>query len=542
MGARMPEIFISHASADAASAQAICAALEQAGIGCWIAPRDIAPGLEWADAIVTGIAGAHALVVVHSAAAGASGMMRREVTIALERGVAVLPIRIDPTVPRDGMQFYLSSTHWLDAFAGGLDAHLPGVVAAVRALLTGGELPAPVVAGTLFVDRPAIAVLPFRAQGGADTRLADELADELIAAISVWREFPVIARQSTAAVPDGLDARAIGRRLGARYLVSGRVRSADGRLRVSVECVEAESGAVLLAETLDFATDDPLVMVDAVVMSVAAVLGPEVLRQERERASTRTPANPTARDMLWRGLWHRKQETREDVQEAERLFRAALEISPGYAPALCAIAMTLNFLAIRRWTDDVPAAFGASLSYARAALVADGRDPGSHFAVGVAEMNVGARAAAVAAFTEAVRINPSYASARANLAQVYNYLDRPEDALIEVQTALRLSPHAPYRYQWQPYIAASHYLAGRYRDCLVAAQEALQARPDYPLALRYLVAALGMLGRAEEAAPALAIMRRVDGDLARLEGMTNRLFVPSAAQRILEGFRRAGFD
>jgi hypothetical protein len=51
-------------------------------------------------------------------------MMRREVTIALERGVAVLPIRIDPTVPRDGMQFYLSSTHWLDAFAGGLDALL----------------------------------------------------------------------------------------------------------------------------------------------------------------------------------------------------------------------------------------------------------------------------------------------------------------------------------------------------------------------------------------------------------------------------------
>ena len=538
----MPDVFISHASPDAASAQAVCAALEQAGIACWIAPRDIAPGMEWADAIVSGIAGVQAMVVMHSAAAGASGMMRREVTIALDRGMAVLPIRIDPTLPRDGMQFYLSSTHWLDAFAGGLDAHLAEIVAAIRALLTGNALPAPVVAEMMFVDRPAIAVLPFRTQDDADARLADELADELIAAISVWREFPVIARQSTAALPDGLDARATGRRLGARYLVGGRVRSGTGRLRVSIECVEAESGAVLLAETLEFATEDPLDMVDAVVMSVAGALGPEVMRQERERAATRTPANPTARDMLWRGMWHRKRETREDVQEAERLFRAALDIAPDYAPALCAIAMTLNFLAIRRWTDDVPAAFRASLSYARAALATDARDPGCHFAVGVAEMNIGARAAAVAAFTEAVRINPSYASARANLAQVYNYLDRPEDALIEVQTALRLSPHAPYRYQWQPYVAASHYLAGRYRDCLIAAQDALQSRPDYPLALRYLAAALGMLGRAGEAAPALTILRRVDGDLARLEAMTNRLFVPSAAQRILEGFRRAGFD
>ena len=125
------QVFISHSAADRAVAEAIRAALEAAGVACWIAPRDIPPGAEWADAIMAGIAEARLVLLIHTASSAASQMVRREVNVAVDGRTPVIPVRIDSALPQEGMQFYLGSTHWLDASAGELAAHLPRIVAAV---------------------------------------------------------------------------------------------------------------------------------------------------------------------------------------------------------------------------------------------------------------------------------------------------------------------------------------------------------------------------------------------------------------------------
>ena len=78
------DVFISYSSHDKTTADAVCAALEARSARCWIAPRDIQPGAEWAEAIMDAIAAGKIMVVVFSDHANTSGQVLREV----ERAVA----------------------------------------------------------------------------------------------------------------------------------------------------------------------------------------------------------------------------------------------------------------------------------------------------------------------------------------------------------------------------------------------------------------------------------------------------------------------
>jgi adenylate cyclase len=395
----------------------------------------------------------------------------------------------------------------------------------------------------VFDGQPAIAVLPFRSYASGDDPFADGLTDELINALSGWRSFPVIARNSIFAYRGrDIDVRVIGRELGARYVVSGSVRRQGGQVRVTLELVDVETAGNLLSERYDHISTDPLSLQVEIVRKIAGVLAPEVLKLERERAVRRPPTDATVYDLFERGMWHRYRNTRQDLESAEALFRAALDIDHHYARATAALSLCRNFAAISRWTPDVPAAHAESLVLARRAVADDPRDPHAHFALGVACMNASRLQEAIAELSETVRLNPSHAFAYANLGQVFNYLNRPDEGLAQVELALRLNPHDPRRFMWLPYLAASYYLSRRYKACLDASEQALSTNPGYPHAVRYMVAALGQLGRVAEARPLISLLRRADRDFAGLEALTRSLFVPEAADHLLDGFRRAGFN
>ena len=536
----MADVFISHATADRAQAEAILAACEARGLTCWIAPRDIVPGTAWADAIVRGIADASVVLLVHSDAANESPMVLREIDAAAAARKPILPVRIDAALPKQGLGFYLSATHWFDAPAP-LEAHLPRLVEAIGGMLR----PETARATALFPEfggRPAIAVLPFRSDED-DAPFADGLTEELINALSRWRSFPVIARNSVFAWRGrDQDMRLVGRELGARYISSGSVRRRASEARVNLDLVDVETGENLLSERHEHAGPDSQAMQDELVVAIAGVLAPEVLKLERERAVQRLPAVPDVYDLYERGMWHRYRNTREDLAAAEALFRQALELDPHYACATAALSLCRNFVAISRWVPDVAAAHDESLALARRAVADDPRDPHAHFALGVACMNVRRQDEAMTELREAIRLNPSHAFAHANLGQLFNLLDRPEEALPQVELALRLNPHDPRRFMWLPYLAASHYLLRRYRECLAACEQALTANPGYPHAVRYMVAALGQLGRTEEAGRLLPLMRRFDGGLAGSEAVCRNVFVRAAADRIIEGWRLAGLS
>jgi formylglycine-generating enzyme required for sulfatase activity len=126
------DAFISYANQDKAVADAACAKLEADGIRCWIAPRDVPPGAQWAAAIVDAIDHCCAMVLIFSSSANGSNQIHREVQRAFEREVPVVPFRIENVVPEQALAYYMGSVHWLDALTPPLEQHLQKLVASLK--------------------------------------------------------------------------------------------------------------------------------------------------------------------------------------------------------------------------------------------------------------------------------------------------------------------------------------------------------------------------------------------------------------------------
>src|SRR5688572_12163708 len=101
-------VFLSYSVADAPAAEQICQALERAGVSCWIAPRDIPPGADWAEAIVDAIDSSMAMLLVYSEASNQSVQVRREVERAVSRRLRLVPVRISDVPMSKAMAYFLS--------------------------------------------------------------------------------------------------------------------------------------------------------------------------------------------------------------------------------------------------------------------------------------------------------------------------------------------------------------------------------------------------------------------------------------------------
>ena len=119
-----PPVFISYASQDAAVAAALVEALERHGIPCWIAPRNVKAGAQYAEAIVRAINEARAVVLVLSASATGSDHVGREVERAASKHKPIIAFRIDSAALNPGLEYFLSNSQWIDVPAIGMPAAL----------------------------------------------------------------------------------------------------------------------------------------------------------------------------------------------------------------------------------------------------------------------------------------------------------------------------------------------------------------------------------------------------------------------------------
>lgn len=129
------DVFLSHSHVDKVFADAICHKLEAAGTRCWVAPRDIRPSEDWAEAIINAMDTARVLVLVFSSSSNSSPQVRREVERAVSKGLHVLPFRIENVPLSKSLEYFISTQHWLDALDGELDVHLGQLQDCIAVLL-----------------------------------------------------------------------------------------------------------------------------------------------------------------------------------------------------------------------------------------------------------------------------------------------------------------------------------------------------------------------------------------------------------------------
>ena len=118
------DIIISHSSQDKPIADAVCAGLEARKIRCWIAPRDILPGVNYQESIIDAIDSSKIMVLIFSSHSNNSPHVLTEVNEAMSKGVIIIPFRIEDILPSKAMKYLISGPHWLDAMTPPLEKHI----------------------------------------------------------------------------------------------------------------------------------------------------------------------------------------------------------------------------------------------------------------------------------------------------------------------------------------------------------------------------------------------------------------------------------
>lgn len=133
------DVFISYSSSDKAAADAVVAGLEQKGIRCWVAPRDLTPGISWGQGIADAIEASKVMVVILSQNSNQSRQVAREVERAISKEVTIIPLRIENIDPTGAIAYFLASEHWLDAITPPLERHIDKLGNAIKLFLSDRE-------------------------------------------------------------------------------------------------------------------------------------------------------------------------------------------------------------------------------------------------------------------------------------------------------------------------------------------------------------------------------------------------------------------
>src|SRR5689334_19459927 len=193
-------------------------------------------------------------------------------------------------------------------------------------------------------DRPSIAVLPFNNVSGDPEQeyFVDGITEDIITALSKWRWFLVIARNSSFAYKGKpIDLKEVGRDLGVRYVLEGSMRRAGQRVRISSQLIDIPTGTHLWAERYDRDLTDIFAVQDDITSRVVAAIEPALSRAESQRVIAKRPEHMGAWDYCQRGFWYVHKGTRSDGVTAYGLFERALALDPNLADAHLGLARAL---------------------------------------------------------------------------------------------------------------------------------------------------------------------------------------------------------
>jgi adenylate cyclase len=372
---------------------------------------------------------------------------------------------------------------------------------------------------------------------------ADGITEDIITMLAGWRAFPVIARNSTFTYKGkAIDIKTVGRELGARYVLEGSVRKSAGRVRVTAQLIEADTGHHLSAERYDRDRADLFDVQDEIVTAIVGTIEPELLKFERNRIVDRPQQNENAYELYQRGMWHHYQHSKGDNLKAQDFFRRALAIDAQYPQATAALAIAVLNAAFLGWAEDIDRNYTEAYEFALRAVALDARYPNAHYALGAVYMWTRRSNRAIVEFQEAVKLDPSFAAAHVALGQMCLYDGRPEEAIALAEKGIYLSPYDPRMSLWLPALAGAHYKLGHYAEAIETGLRSWTLNRNWPAGLRYAVAGLAQLGREDETKAALADLRRLDPSLSYVESNLKRVYKdPAAIDHILDGLRKAGW-
>jgi TolB-like protein/cytochrome c-type biogenesis protein CcmH/NrfG len=534
-GGSTPDVFISYASLDSAIAESACEALERARVSCWIAPRDVTPGAFYADEIVHAIDAAKAIVLILSQNAATSSHVLREVERAASKRHAVISLRVDKAALPPGLEYFLNTSHWLDASSGDTVSALPKLVSAVKVAI---QAPAvtPVGVPTAHSSLPAvsarspkkigiivavaiglgllafasdrlwvshqqaaapldatparppsavfsppphsIAVLPFVNMSGDKEQeyFSEGLTEELLNSLSSINELQVAARTSSFSFQgEHPDIATVAHKLNVGAVLEGSVRRSANTVRITTQLVNGVTGFHIWSQTYDRNLGDVLKLQTEIATAVASALKVTLLGNEAAKIEVGGTRNPAALDAYLRAssaYW-----TDSDKPAAIAAYTEAIRLDPDYALAYSSrsIAQFAEASAEASSADVRAGLLDKAYSDARKAIALAPALGEGHIALAGVHVVRLEYAAASEEYKTALALAPGNARVLLNCGEFAARMGRGESGLAMIRRAVALDPVNIGTYES---LGSVLLILRRYAEAIAAFRHAEVLRPD----------------------------------------------------------------
>lgn len=402
----------------------------------------------------------------------------------------------------------------------------------------------PLIAVTM---KPSVAVLPFANLSGdaSEGYFCDGITEDITTALSKNRWLTVIARNSSFSFRESTDGiKAIGRQLDANYIVTGSIRKAGTRVRISIQVVEAETEISVWVERFDRDMVDIFELQDEITETVTARIEAELGLNEQRKAARQPRKNRGAWELHQLGVAEFYKFTAESSKRSQEFQRQALAIDPLFASAYSRLAYAIVLGMVYFDAAPDPVRMDEALRASKRAIELDDQDANSYFTLGRVYLARREYDLAIDALEHALELNPCLAVTYCGLGDSLAYEGRLDEAIENFEVAIRLSPHDPFRWAFYSYRSLAHLFRGEFDDAVVWARKSVQIPNAQYWARAHLISALGHLGDAEQAAAAISQLMEVKPEFS-IDFAREHLFYLKRADQIdtyLKGLEKAGLS
>jgi TolB-like protein/DNA-binding winged helix-turn-helix (wHTH) protein len=405
--------------------------------------------------------------------------------------------------------------------------------------------PAAAAQGGEAAGMPSVAVLPF-VNVTADPEheyFAYGLTEDIIRLLGRNRGFRVLTRHTTAAYRGlDVDVREVGATLGVRYVVEGSVRKIGDDLRITAELASTADGRQLWSDVYEFNLPQIFDVQESMARQIAAVVEPELATIEQELASRRPPESLDAWDCYQRAFWHLWGFTTPGFDDAEAMFRRAIELEPGLPRAHAGLSYVLLQKTFHGDPQRRAELLQEAMSAARTSVGLDDRDPLCRCVLGRVYCLHQQYQDAVVELEETIANSPSFAQGYFALAFTLVWCGRAEEAIPLLETACELSPRDPHLWAFHQTRAFAHMALGELESAEFFARQACRHpnAPAWPHAT--FTSVLGLLGKGAEAAVAFHGVESRRAGYRQASARDDLFFCADEGfiARYIEGLARAG--
>jgi adenylate cyclase len=326
--------------------------------------------------------------------------------------------------------------------------------------------------------KPSIAVLPLVNMSGDSEQefFADGLTEDIITELSRFHDLLVISRNSTFMYKGkAVKVQEVAREFGVDYVLEGSVRKAGGRIRVTVQLIDAETDRHIWAERYDRELEDIFAIQDDITRAIVATLQGRVEAATHDRAKRKPTDNMIAYECVLAAKVLHHRSTRADNEQAQHLLDRALALDPNYAHAHAWKACVLGQTWVYDWCADRDATFQQVAVELELSLALDDNDSDVHRILAAVNLNRDDHDKAAYHQERALTLNPNYDLVVVQQGELLTWLGRPEEGIDWIKKAMRLNPYHPERF-WS-HLGRACYCAEKYAEAAEAFSRL--TRPDH---------------------------------------------------------------